>query len=368
VLDDDGVLTLGEVPVSTPATKIRIFLASPGDVGGEREQLAKVVQELNITLSALAPARGVVLELVRWETHVHPGLGRDAQDVVNQQIGDYDIFVGIMWRRFGTKTKIAESGTEEEFRIAHTAWERTRKLFQILFYFCQAPAAPPATAEEVAQLGRVVAFRQELTQRGLVWEYADHSAFSDTVRPHLIMVFGRMLQSASPAAVATGTAQAASASDVAVARHEVRELAKEYEKLRREMLPGDARTRRLEVVASRMRTIALSLFPLLAELSGSDSPGERLAAVTTLQSIPHPAYLTWLAERLSQERPFIGYHAALALLNAARTLDGTELPLVGDALALARRAAVKPDTDRNSTLKLAEEELARRQLSEARRA
>lgn len=352
----------------TPATKIRIFLASPGDVGGEREQLAKVVQELNITLSVLTPQRGVVLELVRWETHVHPGFGRDAQDVVNQQIGDYDIFVGIMWRRFGTKTTVADSGTEEEFRLAHTTWEKTRKLFQILFYFCQAPAAPPATSEEVAQLGRVVAFRQELTQRGLVWEYADHAAFADTVRPHLVMVFGRILNAAAPpAAVATVAAQAASSSDLAVARREVMELAREYDKLRRDMPSGDARTRRLEVVASRMRTLALSLFPLLAELSRSDSPGERLAAVTTLQSIPHSAYLTWLAERLADERPFIGYHAALGLLNAARTLEETDLPQVRAAVALARRAVVKRDTDRDRTLGLAEEELARRQ-SEFRRA
>ncbi len=118
-----------------PATKIRIFLASPGDVRAEREQLAKVVQkELNTTLSVLAPEKGIVVELVRWETHVHPGLGRDAQDVVSQQIGEYDIFLGIMWRRFGTKTKVAASGTEEEFRIAQTAWEATRRLFQILFF------------------------------------------------------------------------------------------------------------------------------------------------------------------------------------------------------------------------------------------
>jgi hypothetical protein len=82
----------------TPALRVRIFAASPSDVPGERTQLAKVVQELNITLSALAPAAGIVLGLVGWETHVHPGFGRDPQAVVNQQIGAYDIFVGIMWR------------------------------------------------------------------------------------------------------------------------------------------------------------------------------------------------------------------------------------------------------------------------------
>jgi len=45
----------------TTATRVRIFVASPSDVAGERDQLAKVVQELNITLSALAPRQGVVV-------------------------------------------------------------------------------------------------------------------------------------------------------------------------------------------------------------------------------------------------------------------------------------------------------------------
>jgi len=32
-------------------------------------------------------------------------MGRDAQDVVNQQIGEYDIFVGIIWKRMGTRKR-----------------------------------------------------------------------------------------------------------------------------------------------------------------------------------------------------------------------------------------------------------------------
>ncbi len=60
----------------------------------------------------------------------------------------------------------------------------------------------------------------------------------------------------------------------------------------------------------------------------------------------------------------MGYHAALALLNAVRALDAPELPTVSEALALARRAGGKRDTDRDRTLSLAEEELARRMRSE----
>ena len=95
--------------------KIRIFVASPSDVARERDQLARVVEELNLTIPAIAPEKKVVLELVRWETHVYPAIGPEPQRVVNEQIGDYDIFVGILWKRMGTPTATAASGTEEEF-------------------------------------------------------------------------------------------------------------------------------------------------------------------------------------------------------------------------------------------------------------
>src|SRR5450759_4663688 len=98
--------------MSEQVQKIRIFVASPGDVGKEREGLKDVVQELNTTI---APYKGLALELVKWETHATPNMGR-AQGVINSQLGEYDIFVGLMWKRFGTPTGKAEYGTEEEFR------------------------------------------------------------------------------------------------------------------------------------------------------------------------------------------------------------------------------------------------------------
>ena len=342
------------------ATKVRVFMASPGDVGAEREQLAKVVQELNTTLSALAPEAGIVVEMVGWETHVHPGLGSDAQDVVNQQIGSYDIFVGAMWRRFGTPTARADSGTEEEFRIAHRAFAEEHRLLQILFYFCRAPAPPPSTQDELAQLGRVLQFRQELTPHGLVWEYPDHDAFADTVRPHLVMVLGRMLNGDPSTGVGATTRTAPTEGDLDLARREVGSLAQEYERVRESMPSGDERTRRMEVVASRMRTLALSTQPLLGELAASDSPGARLAAVSTLQALPQASFIDWLGERVVVEKPFIGYHAALALLSAARALDIADLPKVRQAVDRSRTRRLRHDTDREMTLKYVEDEVQRR--------
>src|SRR4051794_26406699 len=187
ILGTGGVL---EMPNSY--RKIRIFVASPGDVQTERQQLAKVVEELNLTISAIAPEKNVILELVRWETHVYPGLGRDAQEVVNRQIGAYDIFIGILWKRMGTQTAVAQSGTAEEFGRAYEIWQK-KKTFPVLFYFCQQPFPPPRTKEEVDQLGKVVEFRADLSNKGLVADYTGHDGFADIVRPHLLLVLGKMI-------------------------------------------------------------------------------------------------------------------------------------------------------------------------------
>ncbi|HEY9421319.1 MAG TPA: hypothetical protein VIW92_07895 [Thermoanaerobaculia bacterium] len=136
-------------------------------------------------------------------------------------------------------------------------------------------------------------------------------------------------------------------------REQIRLLADEYENIRKTMAPGNDRTRRMELVASQMRTLANMGAPLLPELTLSPSAGERLAAVTFLQVHPKLGYLDWLAERVAQERPFIGYHAAVALLYAARMMSADALPAIRKArTALGARNA---NTDRGRTLERAEQ-------------
>ena len=68
---------------------LRLFVASPGDVSSERECLSRVITELNQTHGG---PLGYQLEYVRWQTHSAPGAGRP-QALINEQIGEYDIFV-----------------------------------------------------------------------------------------------------------------------------------------------------------------------------------------------------------------------------------------------------------------------------------
>jgi hypothetical protein len=313
--------------------KFRIFAASPGDCDTEREQLARVVNELNITIPAIAPEKRVVLELVRWETHVHPAIGEEPQSVVNEQIGDYDIFVGILWKRMGTPTSTAVSGTEEEFRRAYRRWSRDREL-RILFYFCQQPFAPPRTRREARQLYEVVKFRRELDRMGIARDYATHEQFAERVRPDLLLALGRML---APQRTAKDAAEGIPAETTDAARQTIVALAAEYEKLRETMPPGSGRTRRMEVIASHMRSLALSGYPLLPNLVNSASAGERLAATTFLQAIPNRGYLPWIVQECTGEKPFVGYHAALAMLAMVRSAKQNDCELLDVAIRDAQK-------------------------------
>lgn len=190
------------MPTDRQVGTFRVFVASPGDVQRERDALASVINELNRTLAALLPQTGARLELVRWESNAFPAMGRP-QQVINDQIGQYDIFVGVLWKRFGTPTGQAQSGTEEEFRLAYDNWQQHSKP-HILFYFNRASMAVPSSTSETEQLAKVVAFREELNSRGLVWEYDGYAAFADVVRPHLTEVVGRLIRSAQEPSPETG--------------------------------------------------------------------------------------------------------------------------------------------------------------------
>ncbi len=347
---------------------IRIFCSSPGDVQAERDHIATLVNELNETIAAVAPEKGISLELIRWETHTAPGLSAGgAQGGVTEQIPEYDIFVGIMWKRFGTPTPRFGSGTEEEFRDAYARWEGNKKTPRIMFYFCQADLGYIQDELELTQFGKVLAFRKELNDKGLTQSYSDRDGFPQVLRHHLNLVLAPMFSNRSRMSeIAQRVGGVTLANDDTV-RGWILGLGHEYVELRSSMEPGDERTRRMEVLVTQMKTLAFTAYPLLSELTqsipqdeGRDSrAGERLAAVALLQAIPNPGYIEWLAGRLGDERPFLGYHAAVALLTAVRSLGADSRARLEQAIEYAANTIrhIPGDTDRKRILGYALQEL-----------
>lgn len=160
---------------------LRVFVASPGDVAEEREIVDLVVNDLRTTI---APALSVTLEVVKWETHVRPAVGVDAQDVVNAQIGEFDIFVGVMWRRFGTPSQRAESGTEEEFLNSYDLFKEFGRP-AIMMYF-KTKEFFPSSSHEVEQVGKVLDFKDKVVELGVLYgEYKENLDFERLLRRHL---------------------------------------------------------------------------------------------------------------------------------------------------------------------------------------
>lgn len=159
-----------------------VLVASPSDLEAERARLEDVVRELNLTWSRTLALR---LELVRWETHGYPGVGGDPQDVLNCELTDEpDIFIGMMWGRYGTPTSRAGSGTEEEFSRALARHRADPRAVRIMFYFKDAPIAPSAIDPD--QIGRVQRFQASLGSEGaLYWKFGALDEFERLLRLHL---------------------------------------------------------------------------------------------------------------------------------------------------------------------------------------
>jgi hypothetical protein len=201
--------------------RVRVFVASPGDVTSERDTVSYVVSEVN---RVLGEHLGFPIETLRWETDARPGVGEDPQDVINRQIADYDIFVGVMWRRFGTPTKRAKSGTGEEFERALAQFKK-HGYPTIMFYFRTEPFYT-TDQRELTQFTRVARFQSALRKLGvLYWQYRSPLDFERYLREHLMRhllaisqvpdVSGKAIPSV---VVATGDVSSAPATFAAVAR------------------------------------------------------------------------------------------------------------------------------------------------------
>jgi tetratricopeptide (TPR) repeat protein len=167
---------------------LRIVVASPSDVQPERDAVQAVADELN---RGIAKDRALRLEVGRWETDAYPGLHVDGpQGLIDPilRIEDCDVLIGIFWKRFGTPTMGAKSGTEHEFRTAYEAWQKNQRP-QIMVYF-NGKAYAPKSRDETDQWGLVLEFKKDFPKEGLWWPYKGKAEFEKLLRNHLTQFIG----------------------------------------------------------------------------------------------------------------------------------------------------------------------------------
>jgi len=161
-------------------------------VGNEKETVKYLCNEINQDLRDECKVNLLPLD---YNESVVPQLGPRIQDLVDESIGEYEVYIGILRTRFGSPPgghhpeTGAEycSGTEREFEDAYSRWKLSNEPI-INFYFAKDPRlnAPP-TAKEIDQLSKVIRFKDKIKDEYLGWivEYDNSLDFERKVRRFL---------------------------------------------------------------------------------------------------------------------------------------------------------------------------------------
>ncbi|HEY8021118.1 MAG TPA: pyridoxal-phosphate dependent enzyme [Thermoanaerobaculia bacterium] len=166
---------------------LRLFVASPGDVADERDAVEQVAGRVSKQLERAA------IEVYRREEGL-PALGDRARGAPEASV---DVFVLILWQRYGTIRPDGLSGTEAEFRQAWRAWQETGRP-KILAYLCT--VGSPVLSVDLDQAKRLQGFVADLKEKGILLSYADHAEFHRIFGDHLHRVLRELDEPVRPAA------------------------------------------------------------------------------------------------------------------------------------------------------------------------
>lgn len=158
---------------------VRVFLASPSDLSDERRAANLVVEEFN---DLLAEEFGYQIELVGWEDTVSV-FGRP-QATINRELERCELFVGLMWKRWGTPPDVSgqyTSGFDEEFRKSvYRRLNKGQPEISLLFKYI----SPEFLNDPGDELKKVLAFKEQLiAEKTILFEtFSDNRDFEKKFR------------------------------------------------------------------------------------------------------------------------------------------------------------------------------------------
>lgn len=164
-------------------SKIRkVFIASPPDLGVERQAFLKVIELLNLghaddTMVRLLPTG--------WQDPLAP-THPQAESLTNEEIDSSDVFILVLHRQWGQKVAGSkyDSYTEEQFCQARECYHKTGHP-AIFVYFKGVAAA--SLANPGSQLQKIIDFKLELEEADsiLFKQYDTENEFAQMLENHL---------------------------------------------------------------------------------------------------------------------------------------------------------------------------------------
>lgn len=159
---------------------LKIFLASPDDIKDDRNYVYEASERLNRAMSKSSDWK---IEVLSWEDET-PACSRP-QDVINKQIDQCDLFIGLLWRKWGEDSGKYSSGFEEEFERVKERNIRTGNP-EIWLYFKKVDE--DSLKDPGEQLKKVIEFKHNrITEKDILYrEYQDSEHWKTLIYDHLL--------------------------------------------------------------------------------------------------------------------------------------------------------------------------------------
>lgn len=189
-----------------------IFLAAPGDLSEERQKTREAVARF---CKVFGSRLGWHVDLLGWEDTL-PGYARP-QSIIDQDVDRCDLFIGILWRRWGQPTGKYDSGFHEEFMLAR-ARHRTTGRPNIWLFFKSVD--PDSLKDPGEQLKKVIRFKDsQIAMKELFFkEFPDTSSWSELIYDCLSEHILDLVQKESQAEIKASSSVAEESAEITLVR------------------------------------------------------------------------------------------------------------------------------------------------------
>lgn len=142
--------------------QIKVFVSGPSDVEEEKQIVREVCDSITRTLES----QNIHVTAVDWRKDIFPEItGERTQALINDQIGEYDIYIGILWKRFGDRQETGLTPTQEEFEEALRRRKNTGK--PVIRFFFKRKEYYSNGSYEAQQATEVQKFKEEIKNRDI---------------------------------------------------------------------------------------------------------------------------------------------------------------------------------------------------------
>jgi len=155
-------------------TEIKVFISCPTDVTREKD----IVIDVCKSLSSILRNRKISVSPIHWKKDVPPQItGENPQDRIDEFLvqSNYDIYVGILWKRFGDSLENGLTPTEGEFEDAFERYKSVKRPLIIVFF--KRNKFYPTNQYETEQFHSVQKFCEKLRDIGLYKDFTNSKDF-----------------------------------------------------------------------------------------------------------------------------------------------------------------------------------------------